>query len=157
MADDNKRPIANVPKLPDLSKYKLTSQQEKFVMAYCDPGKPSFHNTLRSIAEAGYAESSRPQVTMELNRKPKVWAAVEEFDKYLIARICADREALSLMLLEDRVLAREMGQASAAVGADKVLANMHGMLADNLNINATGTTKVVVELVPSKAPFGDDD
>ena len=54
-------------------------------------------------------------------------------------RVLMDRNNLTQMLLSDRELARELGQVSAAVGAVKAVAMMHGVLADGRETKAEAT------------------
>ena len=49
------------------------------------------------------------------------------------------RQALTDMLLADRVLARELGQVSAAVGAVKNVAQLHGLISDSRETKAEAT------------------
>ena len=145
------------PCMPNISDFDLGNpKHELFVLHYCDPSQPTYHNLIKSAYAAGYSRHSAKACAHDILRRPKVAAAVAAIDNYTLSRICADREALTLMLLEDRALAREVSQPAAAVSADKVLATMHGLLTEQMQVNSQGMTTIEVVLVPGQAPFKDD-
>lgn len=79
-----------------------------------------------------------------MNRKPVVAARIKELLASLARKTEITLERVSEMLLEDRKLAYDKGQPSAAVAATSALAKLHGLMVDrsvNLNVYASLTNE----------------
>ena len=66
-----------------------------------------------------------------LNKLPKVVRDTATAEVKRVSDVLITRQTLTHMLLEDRKLARELGQASAAVASAKELGKLHQLTSDN--------------------------
>lgn len=119
----------------------LTPKQEAFCQVYVETGNASeayrrCYNTSKMKDKSVWEKAS------ELLANVKVKARVRELA--LIAQKVQQEkfeitiETVTRMLIEDRKLAREVSQVSAAVSASKAIAQIHGLVIDRKEVGKPG-------------------
>ncbi len=96
--------------------------------------------------EAGYKANRGNATTLKANQSVKDRVAEIQGKAAIRTEITIDR--ISDMLLEDRELARSLGQAGAAVSASEKLGKLHGLFVErteNVNINHDVTDEPISE------------
>ena len=130
--------------MADGSDIKLTSKQEAFARAYVELGnateayRQSYDVSPEAKPEGVWVDACK------LLGSPKVALRIEQLQQAARERHDITIDTITKMLKEDRELAREQGQTSAAVSAVMGLAKIHGLVIDkssNENRN-TGTVRV---------------
>jgi phage terminase small subunit len=120
---------------------KLTPKQEAFCQAYIETG-----NASEAYRKAYDCSKTTDRViwvkACELLKSGKVSVRVRELaakvQKMQEEKFEITMETITRMLLEDRTLARELGQSSAAVTASKTLAQIHGLVIDRKEVGKPG-------------------
>src|SRR5882672_2293360 len=87
----------------------------------------------RAYLKAGYSPTTRNALDVsacQLLRRPKVQTRIKELRKQMAARNRITVDTLIEDLREDRQLAREIGQPSAAIAATQLTAKLVGLLVD---------------------------
>lgn len=126
----------------------LTPKQEAFAQAYLETGNGS-----EAYRRAYNAENMKENVVhvkaCELLKNGKVAVRLTELQKRAQKRHDITIDSLTEMLKEDRALARDLEQTSAAVSAVMGLAKIHGLILDKAQISGDEDNPVVtrVELV----------
>lgn len=120
---------------------KLTQKQETFCQAYIETGNAS--EAYRKAYDCSRTSDKVIWVkACELLKSGKVSVRVRELaskvQKMQEEKFEITMEAITRMLLEDRTLARELGQSSAAVTALKTLAQIHGLVIDRKEVGKPG-------------------
>ncbi|MGO9233034.1 MAG: hypothetical protein ACLP4V_02675 [Methylocella sp.] len=97
----------------------------------------------RAYSLAGYSPNRGNYVRLKANES--IRARVEEILAKSEAHAVVTIEMLTAMLIEDRALARERGQAAAAKGAVDSLAKLHGFMnKDKLELSGGMTLEQLV-------------
>src|SRR5882672_12778415 len=87
----------------------------------------------RAYLKAGYSPTTRNALDVsacQLLRRPKVQTRIKELRKQMAARNRITVDTLIEDLREDRQLAREIGQPSAAIAATQLTAKLVGLLVE---------------------------
>lgn len=127
----------------------LTQKQEAFAQAYHETG-----NASEAYRRAYNAENMKEETiwrkAKEVADNGKVTARISELQKRAQQRHDITIDTLTEMLKEDRELARNLEQTSAAVSAVMGLAKIHGLILDKAQISGDEEAPIVtrVELVP---------
>jgi phage terminase small subunit len=110
---------------------KLTPKQEAFAKAYIETG-----NASEAYRRAGYSTKQSAKAINENASKllTKVQPRVKELQAAHQKRHEVTVDSLTLMLMEDRVLARQEGEANAAINAVLAIAKLHGLVVDKKNV-----------------------
>lgn len=127
----------------------LTPKQEAFAQAYLETGNGS--EAYRRVYNAENMKENVVHVkACELLKNGKVAVRLAELQKRAQKRHDITIDSLTEMLKEDRELARNLEQTSAAVSAVMGLAKIHGLILDKAQISGDEDNPVVtrVELVP---------
>ncbi len=104
----------------------LTEKQRRFVAEYLTDC-----NAKRAAIAAGYSKRSAYSLGQRMVKHyPAVVAAIEAGQKSFSERLGVTRETIAAQLDEDRQLAREVGQAGAAVAASTAKAKLFGLMLD---------------------------
>lgn len=126
----------------------LTPKQEAFAKAYVETG-----NASEAYRTAYSADGMKPATVNReakaLTENPKIATRLAELQKRAQKRHDITIDTLTDMLKEDRKLARELEQSSAAVSAVMGLAKIHGLIVDKAQISGDEDNPLVtrVELV----------
>lgn len=88
-----------------------------------------------AMEAAGYSD---PRNSTRLTKNNEIRARVIELQERSAAKVEITVEILTKMLKDDRDLARELGQASAAVSAVDKLGRLHGLVIDKKEIGKPG-------------------
>jgi phage terminase small subunit len=119
---------------------KLTLKQEAFAKAYIETGNAS--EAYRRAYNAGKMKSDAIHVNAsKLLASAKVALRVQELQSAHQKRHEITVDSLTLMLMEDRVLARKEGEANAAINAVLAIAKLHGLIIDSKNVNLNANHK----------------
>ena len=105
----------------------MTPKQEKFARLYIELGNAS-EAYRQSYNAARMKPATVNRAAKQLIDNPKIAARLEELRTEHQRRHEVTVDSLTMDLEEDRQLAREMGQAAAAVGATLGKAKLHGLL-----------------------------
>lgn len=127
----------------------LTPKQEAFANAYLETGNAS--EAYRRAYDADAMKETAIHVNAsKLLKNTKVALRLSELQKRAQKRHDITIDTLTDMLKEDRELARNLEQTSAAVSAVMGLAKIHGLILDKAQISGDEDNPVVtrVELVP---------
>lgn len=127
----------------------LTPKQEAFAKAYLETGNGS--EAYRRAYDADNMKSSTiNRKAVELLENGKITARLDQLQQRAQKRHDITIDTLTEMLKEDRTLARELEQTSAAVSAVMGLAKIHGLILDKAQISGDEDNPIVtrVELVP---------
>ena len=115
--------------------HELTPKQERFCQKYIELG-----DATKAYYAAYDAKSSKPitanRAAKELLDNPKIAARVRALRDMSQERHLVTVDSLTAELDQDRQLARELGQPSAAITAVMGKAKLHGIGSENLNLNA---------------------
>lgn len=115
----------------------MTPKQEAFAMAYVETGNAS--EAYRRAYDV--AETTKPATIWEEASRtlanPDVTARVMELQKEAAERLFVTVESLTKELDEDRQLARQEGQASAAISAVMGKAKLHGLITDKRELSGS--------------------
>jgi hypothetical protein len=133
-------------------------RHEKFVRNWV-----KHQNATRAYAEAGY--NTTTQRALEVNasrllRHAEVQRRIQEIRRQMSTRTRITVESLLQDLADDRKLARDLGQTSAAIQATQLAARLVGLLVDRKETGAPGefaqlqTTEEVLAKV--RAELGED-
>ena len=110
----------------------LTPKQEAFALKYVECG-----NASEAYRHAYDAENSKPEAVWVNASKTlanaKVALRVMELQQAAQERTMVTIESLTAELDEDRILARNEGQPSAAISAVMGKAKLHGLLTDKVD------------------------
>jgi hypothetical protein len=125
----------------------MTPKQAAFVREYLID-----RNATQAAIRAGYSADTAKQQGSRLLTNVDVQRAVEVREQR-IQEIC-DVTVMSLTakLEEDRKLARELGQPSAAVTAVMGMAKLHGLLIDKVESENKNTTYVISDSPEELSP-----
>jgi phage terminase small subunit len=122
---------------------KLTIKQEAFAQFYLECG-----NASEAYRRAYDADDMQEQTiwrkAVEVLQNGKVAARLEILQAEARERHAVTIDTITKMLKEDRDLAREQGQPSAAVSAVMGLAKIHGLVVDKSNNENRNTGTVTV-------------
>jgi len=122
---------------------KLTIKQEAFAQFYLECG-----NASEAYRRAYDADDMQEQTiwrkAVEVLQNGKVAARLEILQAEARKRHAVTIDTITKMLKEDRDLAREQGQPSAAVSAVMGLAKIHGLVVDKSNNENRNTGTVTV-------------
>jgi len=120
---------------------KLTPKQEAFAQAYIETGNAT-EAYRRCYSSEGWTPNAVEVNACKLLKHAKVALRIRELaakvQKIQEEKFEITIETLTKMLLEDRDLARELGQSSAAVSALKTIAHIHGKLVDRKEVGKPG-------------------
>jgi len=83
----------------------------------------------------------------KLANHPKVSLRIKEIQSEIREKVQVSKESLTKELEEDRLLAREQGQASAAISAVMGKAKLHGLLIDKQETRHIDPVDVVVTYI----------
>ncbi len=124
----------------------LTARQECFCIEYART-----KNAYRSYLECFDVKETADRKGVDcraslLRNKPKIEARINELIEHERRMSDVSLESVTGMVLEDRSLARELGQSSAAVAASRTIAEMHGIMKGG---GASGV-QVVINLYGAK-------
>lgn len=112
----------------------LTPKQEAFCQAYLESGNASAAYRLAYNTKAKdaviWGEASA------LLQHPMVSLRIKALQGELAAKHAVTRDSLTAQLFEDRQLAYEMRNPSAAIAATMALAKLHGLLIQRAEITA---------------------
>ena len=119
--------------MPVLVNAKLTLKQEAFCRSYIETGNASeayrrAYNAKQMSSAAIEVEASR------LLANPKVALRVTGLQETHQRRHEITLDSLTEMLKADRELARQEGEANAAINAVLALAKLHGLIVDKKNV-----------------------
>jgi len=132
-------------------------RMERFARFYFESG-----NAAASYLKAGYKPSSRntlDSAASRLTRSVKVKARIRELSKHMITRNRITVDSLLEDLAQDRALARELGQPSAAISATQLSARLVGLLVDRKEQGGPGAFSEASEaevLAMVRRELGDD-
>jgi len=124
----------------------LTQKQQDFCQRFIETGCAS--KAYRSAYDAQNMQAST--INEEASRllgNPKIAARISEMQTAHRERHDLSVDMLTRMLLQDRELAREKGQAGASVRAASELAKLHGLYPEK----GTGQGDIVVTLTGDEA------
>jgi phage terminase small subunit len=111
----------------------ITPKQEAFAQAYIETG-----NASEAYRRAYNASKMKPEAVSvnasKLLKNAKVALKVTELRERAQERHDINLDTITAMLKKDRELAREKGQASAAVTACMGLAKLHGLIVDKAQV-----------------------
>jgi len=126
----------------------LTPKQEAFAQAYLETGNAS-EAYRRSYDAESMKETAIHVNASKLLKNTKVALRLDELQKRAQKRHDITIDTLTEMLKEDRALARDLEQTSAAVSAVMGLAKIHGLILDKAQISGDDDNPVVtrIELV----------
>lgn len=114
----------------------MTPKQEAFALAYVETG-----NASEAYRRAYNAENMKPEaVWVEASRTladPNVSLRVMELQQENAERLFVTVDSLTRELDEDRQLARQEGQASAAISAVMGKAKLHGLITDKKELSGS--------------------
>lgn len=124
----------------------LTPKQEAFAQAYVETG-----NAAEAYRRAGYSTAQSDKSIHENASKlhTKILPRIEELQKRARERHDINVDTLTQMLKEDRQLARENAQSSAAVNAVMGMAKLHGLLVDNVKAEVDATVTRIELVAPA--------
>jgi len=127
----------------------LTPKQEAFAKAFVETGNAS-EAYRRAYQATGMKEATVNREAKALTDHPKIATRLAELQKRAQKRHDITIDTLTDMLKEDRELARNLEQTSAAVSAVMGLAKIHGLILDKAQISGDEENPIVtrVELVP---------
>lgn len=111
-------------------------RHERFAREYMRTGVQS-----KAYLKAGYQPGTRGSLDANaswLIRHPNVSRRIEELRRKMAQTTEVTLQSLLANLAEDRALARELGQVSAAVQANTVAAKLVGLLVDRKESGAPG-------------------
>ena len=111
---------------------KITQKQEKFVQAYIETGNASEAYRQAYDCKATSVKTSN-EAASRLLKKSKVSARVVELRAQHVERHNITVDSLTLMLKDDRDLARKNDEASAAITAVMSIAKLHGLVVERIN------------------------
>lgn len=103
----------------------LTAKQAAFVREFLVD-----RNATQAAIRAGYSEQTAYSIGHENLSKPEITQAIADAEKRLQAKAEMTVERVAQMLLDDRQMARELGQPSAAVTAAMGVAKLYGLIID---------------------------
>ena len=103
----------------------MTPKQQRFVHAYVETG-----NATQSAIKAGYSKRSAMQIGEQNLRKHEIASAIAEAQAKAAERHEITLERIAEMMQEDRQLAIEAGQISAAATSSMNLAKLYGLIVD---------------------------
>lgn len=119
----------------------LTAKQDAFAREYLVDS-----HVTRAAERAGYAKRSAPSTGAMLLTQPNVKAKIQEYRAALMSKYEVSQGDVIRYLVEDRLLARELGQMGPAVRADELLGKRFGMWIDrSVDISISVTDKELVE------------
>jgi phage terminase small subunit len=120
----------------------MTPKQEAFARAYVETG-----NASEAYRQAYDAENMKPDVVKvkacELLKNGNVAVTVANLKASLQKRHEITVDTITAMLKEDRELAKENKQSSAAVSASMGLAKLHGLIVDKAEHTGKGGAPLV--------------
>jgi hypothetical protein len=116
----------------------LTPKQAAFVREYLID-----RNATQAAIRAGYSADTAKQQGSRLLTNVDVQAAVERQEERLQIMADVTVESIAKQLDEDRALARQLGQPSAAVTATMGKAKLYGLLVDKVESETVNTTYVI--------------
>jgi len=114
----------------------LNIRHERFIRAYMKSGVAS-----KAYLKAGYEPKSRSSLdaaASKLTRHHKIVVRARELKRQMAARNRVTVDSLLQDLADDRALARELGQPSAAIAATQLSAKLVGLLIDRKEAGAPG-------------------
>ena len=103
----------------------LTAKQAAFVREYLID-----RNATQAAIRAGYSADTAQQQGSRLLLNVVVKRALEAKERHLQAKAEMTVERVAQMLLDDREMARQLGQPSAAVTAAMGVAKLYGLIVD---------------------------
>lgn len=116
----------------------MTPKQAAFIREYLID-----RNATQAAIRAGYSEQTAFSIGCENLKKPNIAAALADAEAKLQAKAEMTVERVAQMLLDDRQMARELGQPSAAVTAAMGVAKLYGLLVDKVEAETVNTTYVI--------------
>jgi len=114
-------------------KDELNAGQRAFIREY-----QIDRNATQAAIRAGYSQKTARSQGQRLLTNADIKTALERIEQSHAARCEMTIEAITQMLLEDRELARDSNQPSAAVSAAMGLAKLHGHLVDRKEVGKPG-------------------
>lgn len=108
----------------------LTPKQEKFCQKYIELGNASQAYRLAYPSSQKWKENVVHSKASELLKNGKVLARVSELQEEHRERHDITVDSLTQMLIDDRQLAYQVGNPSAAVAAVNGIAKLHGLVID---------------------------
>lgn len=112
----------------------LTPKREAFARAYVECGNAS-QAYMRAFKCDGFQPSKIASRATSLLQEESVAALIQELRDKAAKRNDITIDNLTQMLLEDRKLARELGQPSAAISAVRELGKLHGLMIDKVAVS----------------------
>jgi len=112
----------------------LTVKREAFARAYVECGN-AVQAYKRSFKCDGFQPSKINSRAHGLLKEESVAAKIQELRDEAAKRNDITVDNLTQMLLEDRKLARELGQPSAAINAVRELGKLHGLMVDKVALS----------------------
>lgn len=112
-----------------MTAFRLTPKQEKFCAVYLETG-----NASEAYRQAYKTENMSPATirgcAAELMRNPNITARLNKSKAEIVERVVFDKQTAIQYALEDRALARELGQTGAAVSAARLACDIAGHIVE---------------------------
>lgn len=124
-----------------MASQKLTLKQEAFAKAYIETGNASEAYRRAYNVSSGTKPNTVEKRACELLKHGKVAGRIADLQSAHQKRHDITVDSLTLMLMEDRVLARQEGEANAAINAVLAIAKLHGLVIDSKNVNLNANHK----------------
>jgi phage terminase small subunit len=123
----------------------MNDKQRAFVREYLID-----RNATQAAIRAGYSEKTAYSIGQRLLKKVEVAEAIKAGESEHAERCAVTIESLTKELDEDRLLARDNSQPSAAISAVLGKAKLHGFMTDKADVNVTGniTFETIYESKP---------
>lgn len=118
----------------------LTAKQAAFVREYLVD-----RNATQAAIRAGYSQDTAYSIGHENLNKPEIKNAIAAEEGRLQERADMNVARVAQMLLEDRAMARELGQPSAAVSASMGIAKLYGLLVDKVESENVNRNYVIAD------------
>jgi phage terminase small subunit len=112
----------------------LTVKREAFARAYVECGNAQ-QAYMRAFKCDGFQPSKIGARAYGLLQQEDVAALIQELRDKAAKRNDITVDNLTQMLLEDRKLARDLGQPSAAISAVRELGKLHGLMIDKVAVS----------------------
>ena len=106
----------------------LTLKQERFAYEFFRNGGNATEAYRQAYPGIKASNATISRTAFDLTRNPKIVAKVEALQRELLEHQALTPARIAVNLLEDRELARELGQPAAAITADTKLGEMIGVL-----------------------------
>lgn len=122
----------------------LNAKQRAFIREYAIT-----KNATQAAINAGYSRETAAQQGSRLLSHVKICEAIEAQEKGNAAQCGITVETITKMLQEDRELAKEHGQAGAAVSASLGLAKLHGLIEEKQRLSGAVGTNYAAVTIPT--------